>query len=485
MAGSTACYQLASPPGTLRLWLGAFPATAPPAVGGWQIDGTPVPPAQITALRRMQSVRAGALVKGNPGRAFSGVYEITGIASPAHSKIEVTVGGERVVRRAKSLPKRLELGGDALTMLLVSCYHYTTDGRLYGQLLPRIVRGATPPDLCMFMGDQVYLDLPTIQDFHDDPAWLADKFERDYVRNWFSGAFTEGLGLAPLAFVPDDHEYWNNFPHVSPLIQNSWSAAGQDNWRRAARACYEGFQLGFSGALGEALSFDVEPLSFLLLDSRSERDTDLKRLLSSAAEAQLNAWAAHVAGNGNLVGGVMVTGQTLLEDAVGGVKGAIADYALADYAGPYAALLKTLAAITDSGKQVLLLTGDVHWGRITSIRDRRRDVTVMHEVITSPASLVATVGSDQVADVIGAVKTWFGMGDPWPRHGDGKKPPSHLPHSSQRFRTEAWRAHRGNQCAVLRLARRGSGVSVEYTFHPFAGAGVPATTGRFELLPTL
>jgi hypothetical protein len=38
---------------------------------------------------------------------------------------------------------------------------------------------------------------------------------------------------------------------------------------------------------------------------------------------------------------------------------------------------------------------------------------------------------------------------------------------------------------VLRLARRGSGVSVEYTFHPFAGADVQATTGRFELLPTL
>jgi hypothetical protein len=351
--------------------------------------------------------------------------------------------------------------------------------------LPQIVRGATLPDLCVFMGDQVYLALPTIQDFRDDPAWLADKFEQDYVRNWFSGAFTEGLGLAPMAFVPDDHEYWNNFPHVSPFIQNSWSTSGEDNWRRAARACYEGFQLGFSGALGEALSFDVEPLSFLLLDSRSERDTDLKRFLSPAAEAQLNAWAAYVAGNGKLVGGVMVSGQSLLEDPVGGVKGGIADYALADYEGPYAALLKTLATITDSGKQVLLLTGDVHWGRVTSVRDRRRDVTVMHEVITSPASLVATVGSDQVADVIGTVKTWFGAGDPWPRHGDGKKPPSHLPHSSQRFRTEAWRAHRGNQCAVLRLVRRGTGVSVEYTFHPLAGAGLPAMTGRFELLPTL
>jgi hypothetical protein len=180
----------------------------------------------------------------------------------------------------------------------------------------------------------------------------------------------------------------------------------------------------------------------------------------------------------------VVTGQSLLEDPVGGVKGSIADYALADYQGAYTALLDALTTITDRGKQVLLLTGDVHWGRVTSVLDRRRDVRIMHEVITSPASLVATVGSDQVADVIGTVKGWFGANDPWPRHSDGKKPPSHLPHSSQRFRTEAWRTHRGNQCAVLRLARRGSGVTVEYTFHPLATTDVPPTTGRFDLSPS-
>jgi hypothetical protein len=332
------------------------------------------------------------------------------------------------------------------------------------------------------MGDQVYLDLPTLQDFKDEAAWLAQKFEQDYVRNWFSGAFAEGLGLAAMAFIPDDHEYWNNFPHVSPFIQGSWSEGGRKAWGDAARACYQGFQLG-TGAPGEALTFDVAPVSFLLLDSRSARDTELTRLWSPAADDQLTRWAAHVTGSPELVAGVMVTGQSLLEDPVGGVKGSVADYALADYATAYTALLDTLTTITDRGKPVLLLTGDVHWGRITSVRDRRRDVTVMHEVITSPASLVATIGADQVADALSTVKGWFGPDDPWPRHGEGQKPPSHLPHSGQRFRTEAWRAHRGNQCAVLRLARRGSGVTVEYTFHPLAGAPVPAMTGHLELLP--
>jgi hypothetical protein len=504
MPASTACYQLVSGSDAIRLWLGTLAVTAPPAVDGWRVDGVPVPPARITALRPMQSVRAGELLRGDPERAFSGVYEIAGVPAGAYSTIEVIVAGERLVRRVKSLPARLELGGDPLTVLLVSCYHYTTDGGLYGQLLPRIVRGATPPDLCIFMGDQVYLDLPTLRDFQDDAAWLARKFEQDYALNWFSGTFTEGLGLAPMAFVPDDHEYWNNFPHASPFIQNSWSEDSRQRWRRAARACYEGFQLGSGRPLGEPLAFDVEPLSFLLLDSRSEReplssvdtpsgrdvdgaserDPDPARLLSPEAERQLRDWGERIAGNASMVGGVLVTGQSLLEDPVGGVTGSVADYALANWKKPYTALLETLARITDSGKQVLLLTGDVHWGRVTSVRDRRRDVTVMHEIITSPASLVETVGSDQVSDVIGTVKSWLGGGNPWPRHSDGKKPPSHLPHSGQRLRTETWRVHRGNQCAVLRLARRGSGVSVEYTFHPFAGASVPTTTGRLELLPT-
>ena len=107
------------------------------------------------------------------------------------------------------------------------------------KLLPRIVRGPTAPDLCLFMGDQVYLDLPTIQAFDEDPKWLAKKFEQDYVRNWFSRGFTEGLGLGPLAFIPDDHEYWNNFPHVSPFIQNSWSEGrtGQLAPRSAGLLC--------------------------------------------------------------------------------------------------------------------------------------------------------------------------------------------------------------------------------------------------------
>ncbi|MGH7388037.1 MAG: hypothetical protein ACREM3_01075 [Candidatus Rokuibacteriota bacterium] len=482
-----ACYQLASPPGTIRLWIGAHGVTGAPPVDAWRLDGRPLAPAEITTVREMQSVRDETLVTGDPPRAFSGIYEITGLGGSTHSTVELTVGGQPLRRRVKPLPARLELDGPPLTVLLVSCYHHSTDGGLYGERLPRIASGISAPDLCVFMGDQVYLDLPTLQDFHDDPVWLAARFEQDYVRNWFGEAFARGLGQGPLAFLPDDHEYWNNYPHVSPFIQNSWTPAGQGNWRRAAQALYRGFQLGGDGELGDPLELDVEPLSLFLVDSRSERDADLTRLLSARASERLLAWSVRVATDARLVAGVMVTGQSLLETPVGGVKGSIADFALADYEQPYRQLLQAVTAIVEGGKQVLLLTGDVHWGRVSSVRDRQRDRIAMHEIISSPSSLVATVGADQVADVLGTIKGWFGAGTAWHRHSDAKEPPSHLPFSSQRFRTGEWRSHRGNQCLVLRLARRGSGVSVDYTFHPLAGpehGNVPATTGHLDLLRT-
>jgi hypothetical protein len=482
-----ACYQLASVPGTIRVWIGAHGITSAPAVDGWRLDGAPVADASLTAIRAMESVRDGTLRAGNPGRAFTGVYEIAGVTGPR--RLGVTVGGTPIECPVRALPARLELGGPPLTVLLASCYHYSTDGGgRYGTLLPRIVRGATPPDLCVFMGDQVYLDLPTLKNFRDDPVWLADQFERDYVRNWFSGAFGQGLGLGPAAFIPDDHEYWNNFPQASPFIQNSWSDAGQRSWREAARALYRGFQFHGAGTLGEPLRLDVEPLSFLLLDSRSERDADLdRRLLSPAASDRLAEWAKDVAETKGLIAGVLVSGQSLLEDPVGGVKGSIADYALADYAGAYAELIEALTRVVDHGKQVLLLTGDVHWGRVSAVRDRRRDTVAIHEIISSPASLVATVGADQVADVVGAAKRFFGARDPWPRHSEAAPPPSHLPHSAQRFRVSQLDQHVGNQFLIMQMARRGTGVDVEYTFHPLAGPdrdNVSATTGRIELRRT-
>jgi len=66
---------------------------------------------------------------------------------------------------------------------------------------------------------------------------LAEKFEKDYTINWSEPlAYANVLGAAPSISIPDDHEYWNNYPHASPFIQNAWSQEGRDNWREAAQS---------------------------------------------------------------------------------------------------------------------------------------------------------------------------------------------------------------------------------------------------------
>ena len=218
---------------------------------------------------------------------------------------------------------------------------------------------------------------------------------------------------------------------VGRSVSNSWAQPGRDRWEAAARACYEGFQHGSGDLLGSPLELDIAPLSFLMLDSRTDRDRDMSRLLRPEVSTQVADWADRVARDSRFVAAVVVTGQSLLEDEVSAVTGSIADYALANYKKPYQALLRALGTIAGAGKQVLLLTGDVHWGRVTTVGDRQRvpEATVFHELISSPASLVETIGADQVATAIGVVKGWFGADDPWPRHGDAVAPPPHLPHA--------------------------------------------------------
>ena len=98
-------------------------------------------------------------------------------------------------------------------------------------------------------------------------------------------------GAAPRSVsMPDDHEYWNNFPHAAPLIQNSWQESSRENWRRAARAAFEGFQRQYPAESGEAVIIDVDPLSFSLADTRTDKDPDRKSTMSSNQRRRLDDW---------------------------------------------------------------------------------------------------------------------------------------------------------------------------------------------------
>jgi hypothetical protein len=281
------------------------------------------------------------------------------------------------------------------------------------------------PDCSLFMGDQVYLDLPTLKEFPNDAKWLAGKFEADY-RASFETGLEPLLRLAPSACVPDDHEYWNNAPHASTQNANTWNEGGRETWKAAAALCYEAFAKPFNDrgtdSIDDPLVLDVHPISLFIADGRSKRDESLAHTLTPACRGKLAEWIDRLNREGKV--GVFVSGQSLLHPAASQVGGKLADWELPNYRD-YSALLALLGSAKN---RLLLLTGDVHWGRVSSAYDVVSGAERLQEVIVSPLSLVTTVGVDQWR----WFKGLFGKSDPWPRHNAGDAPPERLTFGSPR-----------------------------------------------------
>jgi len=484
---SIVLYPRAAPSDRLRLWVGVFQATQTPALK-WSLDDSPITP---VALREISSVRPddmlpAELLPDKVSRAFTGVYEFNSLQADTSYRIAVSAGGEPVKLETFTLPASVPTQLDrSFNVLLISCFHQAEDrGGLAGTIVSQL-KGTNKPHLTLLAGDQVYLDLPTLKDFPDKLPWLADKFERDYSLNWQGPlAYTNVLAAAPSISAPDDHEYWNNFPHASPFIANSRTPSGRDRWRRAAQAAYEGFQLAYPAKLGEGVSIDVSPLSFFVADTRTNKNFDRDFTMSAEGRAQLDQWVSRVIDEGMF--GVFVSGQSLFSKPAGKFKGSVGDYDLANY-GDYGQILTSLARLIDAGRPALCLTGDVHWGRVVTTKDIRTGRTAFAEVISSPASLVSTVGADQVKGFLGAVGGLFGKRNVWPRHSDPDPAPVFLASDvlAGRFPCSMLHPQRGNHVAMLNFRQTGGGLELRIKYWPItrdAEAGKLIEVGPIELM---
>lgn len=484
---SIVLYPRAAPSDCLRVWVGVFQATQTPALN-WSLDGSPIAP---VALREISSVRPDDMLPADipPAkvpRAFTGVYEFNNLQADTSYAITASAGGESVKLEAFTLPASVPTQLDrSFNVLLVSCFHQAEDrGGLAGTIVSQL-KGTNKPHLTLLAGDQVYLDLPTLKDFPDKLPWLADKFERDYSLNWQGPlAYTKVLAAAPSISVPDDHEYWNNFPHASPFIANSRTPSGRDRWRRAAQAAYEGFQLAYPAKLGQAVSIDVQPLSFFLADTRTNKNFDREFTMSAEGREQLDEWVSRVIDEGMF--GVFVSGQSLFSKPAGKFKGSVGDYDLANY-GDYGQILTSLARLIDAGRPALCLTGDVHWGRVVTTKDIRTGRTAFSEVISSPASLVSTVGADQIKGVLGSIGGLFGERNPWPRHSDPDPAPVFLASDvlAGRFPCSMLHPQRGNHVAMLNFRQHGGGLELRIKYWPISrdtDAGKPIEVGPIDLI---
>lgn len=482
-------YPRAAPGDRLRVWAGSFRRAQAPELTWW-LDGQPATP---RALRPISSVRSGdALPKNTPPasvpRAFAGVYEFANLQPDTRHEITVQADGERASWSLRTLPTQVPNVLDRwFNVLLVSCFYQGEDVQGVAGTVISELKGAAQPHLTLLVGDQVYLDLPTQVIFPAEPDRLADKFEADYRRNWAGpGGFGQVLAAAPSACIPDDHEYWNNFPNATPVVANTWTAGGRAAWQLAARQLFEGFQRSYDGQLGDAFTLDVAPLSFFLADGRTFRDPDRRFMLSRAGRDQLDAWAQRVI-DGRLFG-VFVSGQSLFSEPAGFFTGKIADYEMPNYQD-FPQIVRALTRIADAGRPVLCLTGDVHWGRVTEARDQISGRTAFREIIASPTSLVATLGADQVA----TARTWLGgllggTADPWPRHAAAQPAPAYFAGdvTGSRFACASPALHqqRGNHVVLLSFQQSGGGVDVRVTYYPLSlvdSIRKPIVVGPFRL----
>jgi hypothetical protein len=256
----------------------------------------------------------------------------------------------------------------SFTVGLASCFYPHRDGGRAAEAYQAIYeRGHKDikPDITFLTGDQVYLDIG-FDSLSRDPDEIRERIGNDYADNWqlLGGILNRGGSW----MLPDDHEYWNDYPFHDSLIpqllalklqsvRNVWTKASKDAVKNIQRSPkVETFNIG-------------NDLSFCLADLRSYRSK--RNFLPPSAFKQLIDWAKSLTSPG-----VLVIPQPLIVNVNNSERN------LLSFTTQYKQLLEALGS---TGQNIVVLSGDVHYGRIAScpIGDNGATLT---EVISSPMS---------------------------------------------------------------------------------------------------
>lgn len=247
----------------------------------------------------------------------------------------------------RTLPQRLpDQSERPFTVALGSCFYNHRDGghaaAAYKALYDR--GEAFHPDITFLSGDQVYLDIG-FDSLSLIPKEIRERIASDYATHW--QALGSILTRGATWMLPDDHEYWNDFPFYDSLlptllplklssVRRAWTEAARDAVQNVQRtAVVETFSIG-------------DELSFCIADLRSWRKG--KRFLPEADFVQLCDWARGLRGPG-----VLMVPQPLI------VENESLERNLRSFERQYRELI---AALGSSGHDIVLLSGDVHFGRI-------------------------------------------------------------------------------------------------------------------------
>lgn len=294
----------------------------------------------------------------------------------------VDAGGAALASaQVETLPEQLPTTSEGVerdrpfTIWFSSCFHAPNAPSGLQALVARLFGDTrTRPHLKLMLGDQVYLDNPLWRWMLAPTEHLNALFNESYARTWLEPGFRSLLASGANLFLPGDHEYWNDFPHPPfPVIARLRSEAFWQSWRALARLRLDTLQAG-SAVQRIDLGGEKRPeLSLRIVDALSERSLDGVRLMSDQALDEIVAWL-----RGLRCPGVLALGQPVFS-----LDGGAFDDKLVSYRQ---FRQKLLGALHASGGDVVLLTGDCHFGSVatTQLGHGRRLI----ELVSSPLALV-------------------------------------------------------------------------------------------------
>lgn len=251
---------------------------------------------------------------------------------------------------------------------IAACFYSQNDGGAAASAYKRLFKRGPEdvrPDITFLTGDQVYLDIG-MDSISFDGSEIWQRIAGDYERNWrLLGDFMRHGGTWML---PDDHEYWNDFPFYDTPLPTLWPLRADNVHKAWTSAALDGVN-----NVQRCTSVDIftigNDLSFCLADFRTRRHE--QGFIDEAGLQKIEQWAQQLT-----TPGVFVTSQNLMDEPKGPEKN------LTHFTEQYTRLINALGA---SGHDIVCLTGDVHFGRVATAPLGKSGARLI-EVVSSPLS---------------------------------------------------------------------------------------------------
>ena len=379
----------------MKLWV--IPGAPLPDGKGWRIwcsqkgEGSFVPPAiEVRQGGTVVSVHTEwTLLPQLPGlKRRMGLWSVQLQAPPPPQgtafHIQVGTNGEAQTFTWSTLPQTIT--DQSVTFLFASCFWQNNDRDGYYRAGLQDLQRQFAPQFKLLVGDQVYGDWPNDWDLGDDEIEL---YAKRYQQYWGDEFYREALQTCPNFIIGDDHEYWNDYPEKQVHLPQTWDPKNRKKYGRGAEELYYQYQRCLNPDDARWYGFTIDPVSFFIADTRSEReechDNGTSHFMSELQWKALETWQQELKGPG-----LLVLGQPLFQK-----DGDFKDHSLSNFKKDYARLWRVIerSLAGDNAEHrphdILVLSGDIHTGRFAEAYGPFPDAPYgVPEFVASPAAMI-------------------------------------------------------------------------------------------------